>query len=95
MTGLVASGESVGPGLGVKYLLVAGLVTGVLQILWGYLRLADQMRFVPQGVLSGFVNALALLIFQAQLPQLGLHVPICSKARGTMGEFQPRWSPGS
>ena len=71
MTGLVASGESVGPGLGVKYLLVAGLVTGVLQILWGYLRLADQMRFVPQGVLSGFVNALALLIFQAQLPQLG------------------------
>ena len=46
-------------------------MTGVLQILWGYLRLADQMRFVPQGVLSGFVNALALLIFQAQLPQLG------------------------
>ena len=71
MTGLVASGEAMGPGLGVKYLLVAGLVTGVLQILWGYLRLADQMRFVPQGVLSGFVNALALLIFQAQLPQLG------------------------
>ena len=71
MTGLVASGEGIGPGLGVKYLLVAGLVTGVLQILWGYMRLADQMRFVPQGVLSGFVNALALLIFQAQLPQLG------------------------
>jgi len=47
-------------------------VTGLLQILWGYLRLAYQMRFVPQGVLSGFVNALALLIFQAQLPQLGL-----------------------
>merc|ERR1712147_306025 len=71
MTGLVASGEGIGPSLGVKYLLVAGLVTGVLQILWGYMRLADQMRFVPQGVLSGFVNALALLIFQAQLPQLG------------------------
>ena len=71
MTGLVASGEGIGPGLGVKHLLVAGLVTGVLQILWGYMRLADQMRFVPQGVLSGFVNALALLIFQAQLPQLG------------------------
>ena len=42
------------------------------QILWGYLRLAHQMRFVPQGVLSGFVNALALLIFQAQLPSLGI-----------------------
>ena len=66
MTGLVATGEARGPGLGVQYLMVAGLVTGLLQILWGYLRLAYQMRFVPQGVLSGFVNALALLIFQAQ-----------------------------
>ena len=72
MTGLVAMGETRGPGLGVQYLMVAGLVTGLLQIAWGYLRLAYQMRFVPQGVLSGFVNALALLIFQAQLPQLGL-----------------------
>ena len=74
MTGLVATGEARGPGLGVQYLMVAGLVTGLLQILWGYLRLAYQMRFVPQGVLSGFVNALALLIFQAQLPQLGLNL---------------------
>ena len=32
------------------------------------------MRFVPTGVLSGFVNALALLIFQAQLPQLGIGI---------------------
>ena len=72
MTGLVATGEARGPGLGVQYLMVAGLVTGLLQIAWGYLRLAYQMRFVPQGVLSGFVNALALLIFQAQLPQLGI-----------------------
>ena len=74
MTGLVATGEVRGAGLGVQYLMVAGLVTGLLQILWGYLRLAYQMRFVPQGVLSGFVNALALLIFQAQLPQLGLEL---------------------
>ena len=74
MTGLVATGEARGPGLGVQYLMVAGLVTGLLQILWGYLRLAYQMRFVPQGVLSGFVNALALLIFQAQLPQLGFNL---------------------
>ncbi len=74
MTGLVATGEARGAGLGVQYLMVAGLVTGLLQILWGYLRLAYQMRFVPQGVLCGFVNALALLIFQAQLPQLGLNL---------------------
>ncbi|EAU73996.1 SulP family inorganic anion transporter [Synechococcus sp. RS9916] len=79
MTSLVASGNARGlelgvQGLGLQYLLVAGILTGVLQILWGYLRLAHQMRFVPQGVLSGFVNALALLIFQAQLPQLGINL---------------------
>ncbi len=72
MTGLVVTGNAQGEGLGLSYLLAAGLLTGVFQILWGYLRLAYQMRFVPQGVLSGFVNALALLIFQAQLPQLGM-----------------------
>ena len=72
MTGVVATGNAQGEGLGLSYLIAAGLLTGVFQILWGYLRLAYQMRFVPTGVLSGFVNALALLIFQAQLPQLGL-----------------------
>tara|TARA_Y100001968_G_scaffold333950_1_gene401718 strand:- start:10834 stop:12402 length:1569 start_codon:yes stop_codon:yes gene_type:complete len=72
MTGLVSYGESQSPGLGLSYLIAAGLLTGVFQIIWGYLRLAYQMRFVPSGVLSGFVNALALLIFQAQLPQLGI-----------------------
>ena len=56
MTGLVATGESRGPGLGVTYLLVAGIVTGLLQLLWGWLRLAYQMRFVPLGVLSGFIR---------------------------------------
>ncbi|KGG12584.1 MULTISPECIES: SulP family inorganic anion transporter [Prochlorococcus] len=73
MTGVVATGNAQGEGLGLSYLIAAGLLTGVFQILWGYLRLAYQMRFVPTGVLSGFVNALALLIFQAQLPQLGLN----------------------
>tara|TARA_Y100001978_G_scaffold5680_1_gene4721 strand:- start:10188 stop:11753 length:1566 start_codon:yes stop_codon:yes gene_type:complete len=74
MTGLVTYGESQAPGLGLSYLIAAGLLTGVLQIIWGYMKLAYQMRFVPSGVLSGFVNALALLIFQAQLPQLGIGI---------------------
>ena len=52
MTGLVAFGESQAPGLGVPYLIAAGILTGIFQILWGYLRLAYQMRFVPTGVLS-------------------------------------------
>ncbi len=74
MTGLVATGNGFGEGLGLSYLMAAGLLTGLFQILWGYLRLAYQMRFVPQGVLSGFVNALALLILQAQFPQLGINL---------------------
>ena len=72
MTGLVQQGNALGDGLGLQYLLAAGLLTGLLQIAWGYLRLAHQMRFVPQPVMAGFVNALAILILLAQLPQLGL-----------------------
>jgi SulP family sulfate permease len=72
MTGLVQQGDGRGAGLGLQYLLAAGILTGILQIAWGYLRLAQQMRFVPQPVMAGFVNALAILIFLAQLPQLGL-----------------------
>lgn len=55
---------------GLEYLLAATLLTGVLQIVAGYLRLADLMRFVSRSVVTGFVNALAILIFMAQLPEL-------------------------
>jgi SulP family sulfate permease len=74
MTGLVQQGNGLGAGQGLQLLLAAGLVTGVLQIAWGYLGLAHQMRFVPQPVMAGFVNGLAILIFTAQLPQLGLNL---------------------
>ncbi|MGJ7457615.1 SulP family inorganic anion transporter [Halomonas sp. RA08-2] len=55
---------------GLEYLLAATLLTGVLQILAGYLKLAELMRFVSRSVVTGFVNALAILIFLAQLPEL-------------------------
>ncbi|WP_027967853.1 SulP family inorganic anion transporter [Halomonas halocynthiae] len=55
---------------GLEYLLAATLLTGVLQVIAGYLRLADLMRFVSRSVVTGFVNALAILIFMAQLPEL-------------------------
>lgn len=55
---------------GLQYLLAATLLTGVLQILAGFLRLADLMRFVSRSVITGFVNALAILIFLAQVPEL-------------------------
>ena len=55
---------------GLQYLLAATVLTGVLQILAGWLRLGALMRFVSHAVIIGFVNALAILIFMAQLPEL-------------------------
>ena len=55
---------------GLEYLLAATLLCGVLQIAAGYLKLGSLMRFVSHSVVTGFVNALAILIFMAQLPEL-------------------------
>ncbi|SDR68162.1 sulfate permease, SulP family [Halopseudomonas litoralis] len=55
---------------GLEYLLAATLLCGVLQIGAGYLKLGLLMRFVSRSVVTGFVNALAILIFMAQLPEL-------------------------
>lgn len=55
---------------GLQYLLVATIVAGLLQIGAGLLRLGHLMRFVSRSVITGFVNALAILIFIAQLPEL-------------------------
>ena len=55
---------------GLEYLLAATLLTGVIQLAAGYLKLGELMRFVSSSVVTGFVNALAILIFLAQLPEL-------------------------
>ncbi|MBZ2167493.1 SulP family inorganic anion transporter [Marinobacter sp. F4216] len=55
---------------GLQYLLAATILTGVIQIVAGYLKLGSLMRFVSRSVVTGFVNALAILIFMAQLPEL-------------------------
>ncbi|PWK53951.1 SulP family inorganic anion transporter [Pleionea mediterranea] len=55
---------------GLEYLLAATLLTGALQIIAGYLKLGSLMSFVSRSVVTGFVNALAILIFMAQLPEL-------------------------
>ena len=55
---------------GLEYLLAATLLTGVIQIIFGYIKLGSLMRFVSRSVVTGFVNALAILIFMAQLPEL-------------------------
>jgi SulP family sulfate permease len=55
---------------GLAYLLAAGVLAGLLQLLFGALRLGALMRFVSTSVRTGFVNALAILIFAAQMPHL-------------------------
>ncbi|UUP17367.1 SulP family inorganic anion transporter [Nitratireductor thuwali] len=55
---------------GLQYLLAATVLAGVLQVGAGLLRLGHLMRFVSRSVMTGFVNALAILIFMAQLPEL-------------------------
>lgn len=55
---------------GLQYLFAATVLTGVLQIAAGLLKLGALMRFVSRSVITGFVNALAILIFLAQLPEL-------------------------
>ena len=53
---------------GLQYLFAATLLTGALQIAFGVFKLGRYMKFVPRSVMVGFVNALAILIFMAQLP---------------------------
>ncbi len=77
MTGLVRDH-------GVQYLFAATILMGVLQILAGVLKLGRLMRFVSQSVMTGFVNALAILIFLAQLPQL-VNVPYATYALIAVG----------
>ncbi|WP_313107891.1 SulP family inorganic anion transporter [Atlantibacter sp.] len=55
---------------GLQYLLAASVLCGVFQLVAGYLKLGGLMRFVSRSVVTGFVNALAILIFMAQLPEL-------------------------
>ncbi len=58
------------PQLGLQYLFAATILTGIFQILWGWIKIGNQMKFISRAVMVGFVNALAILIFNAQLPQL-------------------------
>lgn len=59
---------------GVQYLFAATVLTGFIQLILGLLKVGDVMRFVSKSVMTGFVNALAILIFLAQLPELNLGI---------------------
>lgn len=53
---------------GLEYLFAATILTGVIQIIFGVLKIAKLMKFIPNAVMIGFVNSLAILIFLAQVP---------------------------
>ncbi|WP_216934320.1 MULTISPECIES: SulP family inorganic anion transporter [unclassified Acinetobacter] len=55
---------------GLQYLLAATILTGIIQVIAGYFKVAKLMRFVSQAVVYGFLNALAILIFVAQIPEM-------------------------
>src|SRR5690625_2342392 len=55
---------------GLEYLLAATILTGIIQFLLGIFGVANLMRFIPNSVMLGFVNALGIMIFMTQLPYL-------------------------
>ena len=64
--------EEHGAELGLQYILAATVLTGVIQFVLGYFKIGGLMQFVSKAVMTGFVNALAIVIFLAQLPELGI-----------------------
>lgn len=71
---------------GLQYLLVATMLTGVLQVIAGFARIGNAMRFVSKSVMTGFVNALAILIFMAQLPEFkGAGITVYAMVAGALG----------
>ncbi len=55
---------------GLDYLLAATILTGIIQVIFGVCKIAKLMKFIPNAVMIGFVNALAILIFLAQMPHI-------------------------
>src|SRR5690625_2695635 len=53
---------------GLEYLLATTILTGIIQLVFGIFKVAKVMKFIPRAVMIGFVNALAILIFMAQVP---------------------------
>ena len=55
---------------GLQYVLAATILTGIIQFIMGLFGVANLMRFIPNSVMLGFVNALGIMIFMTQMPYL-------------------------
>lgn len=90
MVGLVKLGEErglemgLGEGMGLQYLFAALLLMGIIQITFGLFRLGRFVRLIPQPVMFGFVNGLAIVIFEAQFPMFTEN-PVASEAPWLQG----------
>ncbi|WP_110112227.1 SulP family inorganic anion transporter [Bacillus sp. CGMCC 1.16541] len=70
---------------GIEYLFAATVLTGIIQIILGVLKVGRFMSFLPQTVMIGFVNSLAILIFTAQLPHfVGANWMMYAMVAGTL-----------
>ncbi|RLQ96196.1 SulP family inorganic anion transporter [Falsibacillus albus] len=70
---------------GLQYLLAATILTGIIQIILGFFKVGRLMKFIPRSVMVGFVNALAILIFMAQLPHFfGESWPMYAMVAGSL-----------
>lgn len=67
MVSLVQQGNEMGAGQGLQYLFAALILAGIIQALFGVLKLGKFIRLVPHSVMMGFVNGLAIVIFLSQL----------------------------
>jgi len=61
---------------GVEYILPAVILAGIIQIIFGVTGLSRMMRYIPRSVMLGFVNALGILIFFAQVPHVWQNSPL-------------------
>jgi SulP family sulfate permease len=70
---------------GIEYLFAASILTGVIQYLMGVLKFGKFITFIPHSVVVGFVNALAIIVFMAQLPNfVGANWQMYAMVAGTM-----------
>ena len=52
---------------GIEYMFLATIFAGIIQVILGYLKFGNLMKFIPKPVMTGFVNALGILMFKAQI----------------------------
>ncbi|AOR24150.1 SulP family inorganic anion transporter [Clostridium taeniosporum] len=53
---------------GIEYMLAATILTGIFQIVLGFLKIGNLLKFIPKSVMIGFVNALGIMMFKSQVP---------------------------